>query len=417
MNKLRSKIFWTLFTILSVFLISILFIFNYQDYNREKINIKQNLLRMNNNGFNKGSQNRGDVPKLDKGGFPSDKVLEENTRKFMDATIYTVLLDDSNNILDIISHTEDGLVSDSVKEVALKIINDNKESITYIGNLYFSNYSYKYEMNNHITLIDNQDIKTRLISSLKIAILIFVLAEIIIVIASKILSDWIIKPVEISFNKQKQFVADASHELKTPLSVIMACAETLRVYPSEHKWLDNIKSESERMSKLITNLLDLAKVESDYNKKLYEEVDLSKLIEKAILPFESLAFDANIKLEYNIKENITFKCNSEEINELLSIMLDNAIKHSSKKGHIIVNLTLDKNNIILKVINKGTPIPKGEEEKIFERFYRIDKSRNRNDNRYGLGLAIASSIVNNHNGKISASSDPEYTTFKVILKK
>ena len=186
--------------------------------------------------------------------------------------------------------------------------------------------------------------------------------------------------------------------------------------PKEYKWIENIKSEANRMSKLVTNLLDLAKLEEGNNKELYKETNLSKLVEKAVLPFESLAYEKNIKLNYNVGENILFKCNSDEIKELLSIMLDNAIKHSSKKGDIKVNLKNIKNDIVLEVINKGEPIPKGEEEKIFERFYRIDKSRNRNENRYGLGLAIAKCIVINHNGKILAYSNNEYTTFKIIFK-
>lgn len=416
MNKLRKKIFWTLLVILSIFLISILFIFSYQNYHREKMNIKQNLLRMNN-GFNRIPEKKKDVHGLDNEEILNELAKEDRPRRFMDATIYTILLDEDNNILEIISHTEDGLISADVEEKALKIISDNKQSKTYIGNLYFNNFSYKYEENNHIILIDNRDIKKRLISSLEIVSVLFMLAEIIIIVISRILSEWIIKPVEISFNKQKEFIADASHELKTPLSVIMACAETLEKNPNERKWLDNIKSESERMSKLIVNLLDLAKVENEKIREFYEEINLSKLVEKSILSLESLAYEKNIKLDYEIKEDIQFKCNSEEIKELISIMLDNAIKHSSKKGNIIVNLKKDKNNILLEVMNRGENIPKGEEEKIFERFYRVDKSRNRDENRYGLGLAIAKSIVTNHNGKILAFSNDEYTTFRVIFKK
>ena len=171
------------------------------------------------------------------------------------------------------------------------------------------------------------------------------------------------------------------------------------------------------MSKLIVNLLDLAKIENQNTQKVYEVINLSKLVEISVLTLESLAYEKNIKLDYKIDDNINFKCSSEEIKELLSILLDNAIKHSFKEETIFVNLKTDKNNIVLEVTNKGIPIAKEDEEKIFERFYRADKSRNRNENRYGLGLAIAKGIVTNHNGKISAFSNQGFTTFTVIFKK
>ena len=137
----------------------------------------------------------------------------------------------------------------------------------------------------------------------------------------------------------------------------------------------------------------------------------------SILPFESLIYEKNIKLDYKLDENIYLKSDSSEIKQLMAILMDNAIKHSKSKGKIIVTLSKEKDNISLSVKNKGEPIPKGEEERIFERFYRVDKSRNRNDNRYGLGLAIAKSIVERHNGTIKAFSTDEYTTFEINFKK
>jgi signal transduction histidine kinase len=195
----------------------------------------------------------------------------------------------------------------------------------------------------------------------------------------------------------------------------MANAEMLESNPKEKKWLTNIKEESERMNKLISNLLNLAKLENINNKDSYEELDLSKLIEKAILPFESLLFEKNVEFEYSITKDIKYKCNREEIKQLIAILLDNAIKHSETKGQVEVSLKKDK-QIILNVTNKGKEIPKEEIEHIFERFYRADKSRNRDDNRYGLGLAIAKKIVENHNSKINCHSENGYTTFTVIFK-
>lgn len=154
-----------------------------------------------------------------------------------------------------------------------------------IGNLYFDNYSYSFSKNrNSLIIIDNTTIKEKLFETLKTSILIFIISESIIIIVSRNLTKWIIKPVEESFNKQKQFVEDVSHELKTPLSVIIASSEALENEPKEEKWLRNIKSESERMNNLISNLLDMAKSES-INTEQYSNQNLSKLIEMAVLTF------------------------------------------------------------------------------------------------------------------------------------
>lgn len=391
-------------------------IFNYQDYHQAKMMVEQNLTRMNNDRNHNSMPIK--IPDNDTNNNPpeEDSPPVDAIRRFMDATIYTVLLDENNDIIELISHTEEGTVEENIQEVALEIIEDNETDTIYIGNLYTTRYSYQYQPNNHITIIDNREINHRLMNSLQLSILLFILLEIIILIISQTLSAWMIKPVKTSFNKQKQFIADASHELKTPLAIIMASAESIQVKEKNQKWLDNIKSESERMNKLIRNLLDLAKIENENTDKSDEIINLSKLVEMSILTFESLAYEKDIELTYDLEKELSFKGNSEEIKELMSILLDNAIKHSKKKGQIKVTLKTDKNHLILKVMNKGEPIPSGEEEKIFERFYRVDKARNRKENRYGLGLAIAKGIVNNHHGKITASSKEEYTTFTVVLK-
>ena len=230
------------------------------------------------------------------------------------------------------------------------------------------------------------------------------------------LTNWAIKPALEALDNQKQFVADASHELKTPIAVIMANSEALENEPNEKKWLNNIKSEAERMNDLISDLLDMARLENSNNKEIYQTENLSKLVEMSILTFESLIYEKNIKLDYVIDENISLNCNGSQIKQLVAILIDNAINHSDlKNGEIDIILKKEKINIILEVKNKGKEIPKEEREKIFERFYRADESRNRNSNRYGLGLAIAKNIVLNHNGKISVDYLSGYTVFKVVL--
>ena len=414
MNKLKNKVFLVIFIILSLFLISIICIFNYQNYKNEKENIISNLMRVNSV---KDNEHRNDFDPSNK---PSENMEKDNSRSepkiFMDNTVYTAILNDDNEVVDVINHTQNDVNDETIKNIAESIVLNKNSKNLNVGNLYFEQYSYFFTRNNTITIIDNSLIKERLISLIKTSLIIFVLLECVIIFVAIKLTSWIIKPVIQSFNKQKQFIADASHELKTPLTVIMANAEALENEPQEKKWLNNIKSESERMSNLISDLLDMAKLENGV-KEQYSNENISKIIEREILTFESIIYEKKIKLNYEIEENIFFNCNTNQIKQVVSILLDNAIKHSfTENGEIYVGLKKEKNNISLEVKNKGKEIPKEKQEKIFERFYRVDESRNRDENRYGLGLAIAKNIVENHNGKISVNSSNEYTTFKIIFK-
>ena len=169
------------------------------------------------------------------------------------------------------------------------------------------------------------------------------------------------------------------------------------------------------MNLLISKLLNLAKSERMEGVVLVNN-NLSKTVELSLLPFEGRAYEKGIKLSYEIEDNINILMDEDSIKELVEILLDNAIKHAKKNGSIKVSLKKDS-QVALLVQNGGEPIPKGEEEKIFERFYRVDKARSRKDNRYGLGLAIVKNIVLLHKGKIKASSMDGITTFQVTFKK
>ncbi len=401
MKKLKYKVFFIVLFILNLSLLSFIVIFSIQSYLQEKKIIENNL-----HVVSIGNRNAHNVN--------TEKPLDINIR-FIDRTIYEIELDDDNNIVKIINRSNNSMSNDDIQAIAQEILSKKTIEKKYIGNLYFDDYSYSFVPGNYLIILDNSSAKENLINKLEISILIFIILEFIMIVISKLIAEWISKPVEVSFEKQKEFIADASHELKTPLSVIMASGEALAENPKETKWLNNIQNESERMNKLITNLLDLAKSEKE-NLSLTRE-NLSKVVEISILTFEAKAFEKKLQLKSQIDENIYLNINEDAIKQLLEILLDNAIKHSNSKEVINVSLKDLGKNIELLVQNKGDVIPKGEEEKIFERFYRVEKSRNRNDNRYGLGLAIAKNIVLSHSGKISATSNNGLTTFKVLLKK
>ena len=415
MKKLRNKLFLVIYLILTICLLTILVVSSYQNYNSQVENIKTTLFRMDetknvsNNFFNINDIVPNNINPLQPSADLQPKI-------FMDSRIYVVRLDKYNDVIEIVNHTPDDINEDKIKKLAEKIMNKKEIERLKISNLIFNDYSYLYlKERSSLIIMDNSNAQDIVMQSLKSAFILFIVLELVIIYISKKLTSWIIKPVIETFDKQKQFIADASHELKTPLAVIIASAEALENEPTETKMLDNIKSEADRMNILITDLLEMAKSENGI-KESYVVENLSKTVEMSVLTFESLIFEKDIKLDYDIQEDIILLCNSNQIKQLVSILIDNAIKHSSVNGEIIINLKKEKGNIILNVTNKGEEIPKQEREKIFERFYRLDESRNRNDNRYGLGLAIAKNIVTNHDGTIQVNCENGYTTFKVIIK-
>ena len=196
----------------------------------------------------------------------------------------------------------------------------------------------------------------------------------------------------------------------------MANADMASDNPNDKKWIMNIKNESDRMNKLVVSLLDLLMSDNINEKENFSKINLSKCIEMSILTFESLIYENKLELEYEVDKNIYFNCNSDRIKQLFGILVDNAIKHAKSESKITIKLKNNKDNILLSVKNRGESIPRQDRERIFERFYRVDKSRNRNENRYGLGLAIAKNIVNVHNGRIYVDCTRGYTTFTVNFK-
>ena len=406
MKKLKIQIFLLVFMMLTVVTSSTLFAYNFQTYSQEKKSVERSL-----NKTMMGSFESFEFPQNNRG-FPGNSDDFDNIR-FMDSTVYTVILNSDNTPSLIINHSDSSITNDEIKEVVNKLIAQNKSYC--IGNLYTNKYSYKYVEQDYITVVDNSSTNELLYNTLMITLLIFVLLEVLFVLISKNIANRIARPVEKSFNQQKQFIADASHELKTPLAVIMASADALESNPTEKKWLENIKSESDRMNKLIADLLELAKSDFVNDKSQFSVGNLSKTVEKSILTFEGVMFENGVLLSDEIEENIELNMSEAKIQQLISILLDNAVKHSETGGTVEVKLKKDK-DIVLTVTNQGEGIPEGEEEKIFERFYRADESRNRNENRYGLGLAIAKNICKSHNAKISAKSGDGKTTFTVVFK-
>lgn len=235
---------------------------------------------------------------------------------------------------------------------------------------------------------------------------------------SLLLSKWVTKPVEKTWNEQKQFIADASHELKTPLTVIMTNAEMMsdKSYSENDRdgFTKNILSTSKRMRGLVESLLELARLDNNKAKLKLDDVDLSKLINDSILPFEPLFFESGMELATDIDNGINVDGDKEKLRQVVNILLDNALKYSDPADRVKVELKRQSSECILSVSGLGAPLTKEECEDIFKRFYRVDQARNDGQS-YGLGLSIADSIIKEHNGRIWAESENGYNAFFVSL--
>lgn len=250
----------------------------------------------------------------------------------------------------------------------------------------------------------------------------FLLGIVLLLIVSIFLAEIVVKPVRKTWDQQRRFVADASHELKTPLTVILANNEVLLSNSCDceedyKKWIRNTQHEAEHMKELIDDLLFLAKAdeESDNTSAKMERENISDLITGVALQFEAVAFDAGAVLELEIENNIYMSCDRLHIKQLIHILLDNALKYTNSGG--CVSLSFKKQGVksVLCVQNSGDPISPEDIQFIFDRFYRADKART-GGNGHGLGLAIAKSIVENHGGRITAESDDvKGTCIKVIF--
>ncbi len=237
---------------------------------------------------------------------------------------------------------------------------------------------------------------------------------------SRKLANVVIKPAENAWSDQKRFIADASHDLKTPLTVIMANNDILLSHPEktvgeQQKWLESTRQESEYMSSLINKMLELAKTDSLLEKIQLEDVNISEITEKAVLQLEPVAFESGVIIQADIASEVIIKSNSTEYYKLAQILIDNAVKYAPSDSVVLVFLVAQKKEILLSVNNKGDAISPDQLEHIFDRFYRTDDSRAKGG--FGLGLSIAKNVATALGGEISATSDMENgTTFTVKFK-
>lgn len=391
-EKLSKRIFWLIMVSLSVLVLVFVLIFGFFNYN---------------NTINTATLMMDRVMGVEPKKIFNDRKEEERAKLNMEG-MYLVLVEHGGTI-----QNQDENYSKEIEEYAIKVVN-KKSQKGVIGKYIYKTRKIK-ENTVSVTLMENEKAIFHIKMNLILLSILFFSSIILIYTIAKKVSNIIVKPVEETFQKQKQFISDASHELKTPLAVIEANVEVLENEEKGNKWITYIKNEIESMDKLINELLLLAKIENIDNVAEYEEFDMSKEVEIILSMFESVAYEKQISLRSDIQQNIIMNGRKEDIEHILSTLVDNAINHTPTKKEVIVELKKEKSEIILQVKNVGEPIKEEEREKIFERFYRIEQARSRKEKRYGLGLAIAKSTLQKYKGKIKVGYQDRFTVFEVRI--
>lgn len=254
--------------------------------------------------------------------------------------------------------------------------------------------------------------RTVLVTTISVSLLGLAAVFMLVVIFSRM----VFRPVEESIQKQKRFITDASHELKTPLTIIDANTEVMEMESGESQWTKSTRKQIQRLSGLVQQLVTLSRLDEEKGLEEKCEFNLSEAVSECVQPYESLAQTREKNLTLNIEEDITYTGDERSIRQLAGILMDNAVKYSSENGNITLTLKKKGKKIFLEVYNDADDLPQGKLDVLFERFYRLDSSRNSGTGGSGIGLSVAKAIVQAHKGKITAENkNGRGLTITVIL--
>lgn len=394
-NKLQKKIIITcsiiIFSVIClVFILS--FIFNVSSMNNNIDNISESIALGN-----------GRFPEHFKPNSPNMGPETPFSTRF-----FTVDYNENGEVVKINVESIHAINEEEAMSLANSI---NNKTNGWILNYRFN--VYKRNDGKTIVFIDGSMNKTSLSRTLFINFIILFSCSLIVLLLIVVFSKRIVKPIAESYNKQRQFITDANHELKTPLTLILANVDIAETELGKSEWLSDIRDESLKMSSLVNQLVVLSRMDEESYERNNESIEISNLINSMVNEFSIIGRDKIVNM--NIKENLIYNGDEELIKRLFSILLDNAFKYCDNEG--IIRVTLKKEKYIkLEIENTYSDVNKLDLKKLFHRFYRDDKSRKFTGG-YGIGLSIAESIALKHGGSITAyKKDKQTIGFKVILK-
>lgn len=336
--------------------------------------------------------------------------------------VFVITLNSDNTIENI--EENNITVSNELASSLIKLVNDSGSPEGYLKDYSLRYMKVSVRNGTKIGFADQSYERDSLEVLLVNCLLVFCYAIILFFLLSLFLSRLALKPVEKAWEQQNQFIADASHELKTPLTVILANLQILfshkdRTIKEQEKWLINTKEEADRMKQLVEELLFLARSDAESVEAVQitkQPLNFSELVLNGVLLFESVAFESKVTLDNDIESDIFLEGSETQLKQLITILLDNACKYAGVNGSVSVGLKRQAGHGVFTIVNTGEIISPTEQKHIFERFYRTDKSRVRKEGGYGLGLSIAKTIIERHKGKISVASSAETgTIFTVTL--
>lgn len=339
-----------------------------------------------------------DIPILEPEPVPTPK---EQKNLYASSNTATIQTNEFGDIIDYSSTRPDLYDSADIMTIVSTILQAEEDF-----GMQNDQYYFRRSINNGylIILLDSFSVSANTRHIRKWSVIAGIIVWIVSIGLSILLSDKLTTPLALALEKQRQFISDAEHELKTPIAVISSNADVLQSEIGENKWLSHITTESKHMTFLINELMSLAVIDDTACKITMTRFNLSDTILQSALPFESSAFEKGMNIQFQIAPDIYCKGNQDQCNQLVTILLSNAIKYGNERGSILLSLSKQKKKAFFTVFNTGEGIPHDELEKIFERFYRVDKARSKKTGGHGLGLSIAKSIVESHGGTITVKS-------------
>lgn len=336
-------------------------------------------------------------------------VITEETQ--FSTRFFSVWLDEQQQIIDINIDSVSVITEEDVEGYIEKVLKKRKER----G--WLSDYRYKMvdtEKGTTIVFVNGSMYENTANRLLFTALFVLLGSAALILILTVIVSKRAVRPVAESYEKQRQFITDANHELKTPLTLILSNLDIVEAEMGKNEWLDDIRSEGERMGLLINQLVTLSRMDESTDSLVWADFDLSNAVADTVLEFQSLAEERHCVLTSFISPSVRYHGDESLIRRLTSILLDNAIKYCDPDGNIQLSLTC-RRYPVLTVENSYKDVDHLELNRLFDRFYRADKARTFSGS-FGIGLSIAQSIVKSHKGNISAYKKSNVIGFRVELK-